>query len=348
MISSNRDDDGDLDELASLVRSTEEKFSSRPTSNARAATRRNRETAAVDESRDSKTKDGRMWAVYGGKNFGACERAVEQMPAGQYTIDSSDAIGIFFHKEDINLDELMILPDSKSEQVIKEIKRFWTLEEKFREFKFLWKRGVMLWGPPGSGKTSTLQIISKDIVDLGGISIYVDDPTFGAAGLKILRQVEPKRPLVIMLEDIDSIIDNYGESGLLALMDGELQIDNVVFVATTNYPERLDKRFINRPSRFDIVKKIGMPSSAARTVYLKAKNKRLADPDKKAELAMWVNDTKGFSIAHLKELIISVEVFDQPLDASIKRLKKMGEVISSTQAAMRTAGFINTGDDPDE
>ena len=120
MIRSEHDDDDDLEELAGIVRGSENKFSSKPTSNNAVSRQRNRETPVTD----SKTKDGRMWAVYGGRNYSACERAVEQMPPGQYTIDSNDSIGTFFHKEDINLDELMILPDSKSEQVIKEIQQF--------------------------------------------------------------------------------------------------------------------------------------------------------------------------------------------------------------------------------
>lgn len=341
-------DFADLEELAAVVQAAE-KIAKRndrvQRANRRSRTENATPTTAAERS-EKQMQNHRMWAVFGGRNYHAIDTAVEAFPAGQYTIDHNDSVGVFFRNEVINLDELMILPDSKSEQVIQEIKRFWSLENNFRSFGFLWKRGVMLWGPPGSGKTSTLQIISKDIVDLDGISIYIDDPNLAASGLKIIREVEPTRPIVIMLEDIDSIIDEYGESSLLALMDGELQIDNVVFVATTNYPERLDKRFINRPSRFDIVKKIGMPSKAARTVYLKTKNKRLAAPEGKAELASWVNSTKRFSIAHLKELIISVEVFGQPLNDAIVRLKKMGEVVSSTQSVMRTAGFINT-DDPD-
>lgn len=279
---------------------------------------------AVDSDKpDSMVKDTQMWAVYGGRSYSPCEMAVMQMPAGQYTVEISNQLGIYFKRTDVNLDELVQLPDSVSEEVITEIENFWLKEDHFRKFGFLWKRGVLMWGPPGSGKTSTLQVVSERIVSRGGLSIYVDDPDIAAKGLKLLRLVEPKRPLVIMLEDIDAIIDSHGESSLLALMDGELQIDNVVFVATTNYPERLDKRFINRPSRFDIVKKIGMPNETARETYLRAKNVRLGEPEAAEELAQWVALTKNFSVAHLKELIVSVEVFGVKLEQAVARLKTM-------------------------
>ena len=62
----------------------------------------------------------------------------------------------------------------------------------------------------------------------------------------------------------------YAESEYLSLLDGENQIGNVVYVATTNYPEKLDKRFTDRPSRFDVVQKISMPNEDGKKIlYIK-------------------------------------------------------------------------------
>lgn len=280
----------------------------------------------TDINRRSREVNPKMWAVYGGDSYSPCEKAVDVLPVGQYTIGSSQEIGIYFSKKDVNLDDLLVLPDSASESIITSIKQFWTREEKFRRLGFLWKRGILLWGPPGSGKTSTLQLISSMIVEQGGISVYVTDPSLAAVGLEKLRRIEPKRPIVVMLEDIDAITERYGEAGLLALLDGELQIDNVAFIATTNYPERLDRRFINRPSRFDIVKKIGMPSSEARSIFLRTKNPRLASDENRMELEQWVTLTKEFSIAHLKELVVSVEVFDVTVEEAVQRLRAMIDI----------------------
>jgi hypothetical protein len=82
--------------------------------------------------------------------------------------------------------------------------------------------------------------------------------------LQMLRAVEPERQVVGILEDVDALIERYGESEYLSLLDGEAQVDNVVYVATTNYPERLDARIVDRPSRFDTIRYIGMPSAGAR------------------------------------------------------------------------------------
>lgn len=280
----------------------------------------------------------RMWAR-ADDEFYPCERAEKALEPGQYLIQHSQSRGFFFSKKVVNLDELLVLPDSNSERVLNSINEFWKLEHKFRKFGFLWKRGILLWGPPGSGKTSTVQQLSKQIIDVGGISIYCQYPRLDATGLRLLRRIEPKRPIVFMIEDIDAVIRNHGEADLLALLDGELQVDNIVFVATTNYPELLDKRFINRPSRFDEVIKIGMPSPDARRTYLAFKNPRLAS--NKLELDAWVADTDNFSIAHMRELIVSVECLGHSATDAVKRLRAMNNIKLTSEE--KETGFGFTG-----
>jgi SpoVK/Ycf46/Vps4 family AAA+-type ATPase len=276
-------------------------------------------------------------------------------------------------------DDLIELPDSASEAVIAEIQKFWTKEPHFRKFGFLWKRGILLWGPPGSGKTCCLQQVSNNIIKAGGIAVYASHPGITAAGLGIMRRIEPDRPIVVMMEDLDALVQQYGEQDVLALLDGELQIDNVVFIATTNYPERLDKRIVNRPSRFDLVKLIDMPNEAARKVYLQVKNVRLQDATVKCrpcggsglknspkgtggdnvvtpgaepcepcggsggtpEIDAWVKSTERYSIAHLKELIVSVEVFEVELEFALKRLGQMLDSPPKSTDVLKTPGQYN-------
>lgn len=285
-----------------------------------------------------------MWAV-SGRAYRPCETAVNALPAAIYSVRANEEMGIYFERQIQSYDNLMHLPDSASAAVIENIRAFWARESAFREYGFLWKRGILLWGPPGGGKTCTLQLIAREMVERGGTVIYADgNPLLVANGLKLLRQIEPDRPLVVMLEDLDAITDRYGEADLLALLDGEMQIDNVVFIATTNYPELLDRRIINRPSRFDIVRKIGMPTAPARRVYLAAKNKRFQAGDHADEIREWVQATDGFSIAHLKELIILVEVFGMDFDKAVTQLRTMINASpSSADEGRQPLGFMSEG-----
>lgn len=273
-----------------------------------------------------------MWSIHHGIHFMPCEKAVDKLPAGQYIFTETDA-GVFLTKKDVNLDELIRFDDGDFNDIIVELDKFWNSEDKFKQFNLLFKRGILLWGPPGSGKTSLIQIISQIITERDGLAIYALCPYSAAKGLQRLRQIEPERKIVLIMEDIDTMILNSGEHGLLALLDGELQINNIVFLATTNYPEKLDKRIINRPSRFDIIKLIGMPSSSIRKQYLQYKNPNLTEQ----QLKYWTNKTEGFSLAHLREVIVAVECLGQDFDSVVERLNLM----STTRP---TSDKYHTGD----
>ena len=272
-----------------------------------------------------KKNSGQMWAKRNDDYF-ACEESSKTLEAGQYIIKQSES-GIFFSKKEVVLDDLIKLNDSVSNEVLAAVADFWTKKQAYDELGFLWKRGVLLYGPPGSGKTSTIQQLAQDLISRNGLVIYCEDPIICAHGLKLLRRIEPDRELIVLLEDADSIISRYGESDLLALLDGELQIEKCVFIATTNYPEKLDRRLTNRPSRFDMVRKIGMPSFEDRKTFIKAKNSSLNEKD----LNEWTEKTNGFSIAHLKEVIISVSCLGKGLNETIDHLKNMQETFISSE-----------------
>lgn len=266
----------------------------------------------------------------GFKRFGSIEGTVfygvaethDALPPGLYRCEMRDMIGPVLVKQKVETDKLLELPDAAGRSIIEEFKTFWQVEPKFRERGFLHKRGFMLWGPAGSGKTSMLQLLIKRLVeDQKGIVLLIERPDYAAGCLALVRGIEPIRPVIAVLEDIDALVQRHGEHELLALLDGEAQVDSICFVATTNYPERLDRRFVDRPSRFDTISYIGMPSAAARRMYFATKEPSLPAE----ELDAWVKASEGFTIAHLKEMIIAVRCFGQPLEDVVKRLEEMHE-----------------------
>lgn len=290
-------------------------------------------------SDDSFTLDSEKRWASDNERFWTCKTTYDILPAGLYKPMHSNNIGFYLEKQLIDTDELIVLPDTSSEQVLKEIEKFWKLKEQFDSHGFIHKRGILLWGDPGSGKTATIQLLLKSIIEKGNIALFAGHPNVTTNCLQMIRRIEPDRPMIVIMEDLDTMVNEYGEAEYLAMLDGESQVSNVVFVATTNYPEKLDKRFIDRPSRFDTIKLIPMPGTDARRVYLQTKDPTLKDK----ELEKWVKLSDGFSVAHLKEMIISNRCYNIEIEKVVKRLSFMRKRKITSDNAIKTEtefGFV--------
>ena len=277
-------------------------------------------TQSDDELTKSIQRAQRHWGTNPeGTLFWGTSNVEDIVPPGLYKCGQRDDVGPCFQKLMIETDALIQLPDIVCNEVIAQIKKFWSSEvkEAMESRGFMHKRGIMMYGEPGSGKTCTIQMLVQMLINNGGIAIYAEDPGVLSNCLQLLRRIEPDRPVIVILEDFDTLTDrDRRENNWLAVLDGEAQIKNVVFLATTNYIENIDKRFVDRPSRFDIIMPVPMPSARARAAYIQYKEPSLT-PD---ELYDWVQESEGFSIAHVKEMIISVLCFGKSLKETVERL----------------------------
>ena len=294
-----------------------------------------------EETKEERTVDDGKCIQYSkcGEAFVPTTRTLKALPAGAYDMVNVGNGVYGFQPLNIITDTLYKFPDTKSDEIIKEVEDFWQMKDSFTKFGFLHKRGILLYGPPGGGKTCVVALIIKDMVNAGGLVIVHRNPARLMGMLTKLRSIEPNRPIVVVLEDIDAIIDEGFESGLLNLLDGENQVDNIVFLATTNYPEKLDGRIVNRPSRFDRVVKIDMPNEEARRMYLTEKlgSARVIDEDTKTAIDL-AKETKGLSIAHLKELIIGIYCQKSKPKDVLRRLESMKTRPNSSEFS-RSVGF---------
>lgn len=263
--------------------------------------------------------NGSQWMVMGGGQYKVCGRTMRRLPAGAYTC-SQDCYGNpLFTLKMLKVDDLIDFEDSLPSRILGEIGKFWTLGDRFRKYGFLHRRGYLLYGKQGCGKSSLIhQIISK-IVAAGHVAFFGEYPQAFIRCMEQFRGVEPDRPMVCVFEDIDAIIEHYGDSDLLQWLDGNHQVDRAVNLASTNYPEKLDRRIISRPRRFDRILRITSPDERLREAYY---TRKLPDISA-AERAEWVRLTEGLPFAALAEVVISVRCLGNDLEETVELLKKL-------------------------
>ena len=250
---------------------------------------------------------------------------VKSIDCGIYSLCYNSNLGGWgLYKKTFVYDELYELPSKEMNSILKDFNVFWSSKDKYKKYSLIHKRGILLYGKPGCGKSAIVSLVSKRLInEMNGVIITIntdsnDDISGLAEIMPKIREIESDKPIVVMMEDIDAIASRSGVSALLNLLDGVNQLENIVYLATTNYPELLEDRIINRPSRFDRRYEIGLPSYDVRLEYIKKKVN-----DDNIDIKKWAKDTDELSIAHIKELILSVLVYDVEYDTALNNLKTM-------------------------
>jgi predicted AAA+ superfamily ATPase len=286
------------------------------------------------------TNSPTCWGTLQDEEFVPAFKSVAKVPSGIYEVVWNRQLNQHtLKKQPFKTDELYQLPSYEITDILKDIQNFWDRKDKYKEYNFVHKRGILMYGEPGCGKSGIIQLISKQLIENDGIIINIkdqEDVDYFMDFIATFRKIEPERPLIVLLEDIDSIAgeNSHSTSRLLNILDGVKQIEDVVYIATTNYPEKLQDRITNRPSRFDRRYKVELPNEEIRDAYIRHK---LTDEDiKNVDIKEWVKRTEGMSLSHLKEVVISTIVmgreFEEVMDnleglkksPTIKEFKKVG------------------------
>jgi AAA+ superfamily predicted ATPase len=269
-----------------------------------------------------------QWAILPNDQFSPSFVSTPSLPPGLYeVIWNSNRQELVMQKQVLKIDELYELPSHEIQNILEDIQTFWERKEVYKKYNFVHKRGILLWGEPGCGKSGIIQLCVKKLIEKEkGIVINIkeeEDFKYFTDFIGVLRKIEPERPIIVILEDLDSLAseDKYSTTKLLNILDGVKQIEGVVYIATTNYPEKLQERVTNRPSRFDRRYKVEMPSEQIRESYLRNK---LSEKDLESiDIQEWVKASDGMSLAHLKELVISVAVMGKTFSESLGNVKEM-------------------------
>lgn len=245
----------------------------------------------------------------------------DKFPPGIYNIDAS-MDGIYFTKLDLVSDEVIPVTNSPAEEIIKDISHFMKPEtqNKYKEYGFVHKRGILMHGRGGTGKSTTIIEIANRIVSDGGIVFFNANPKLLATVLPVVRENTPNVMIGVIYEEFDEWILR-DAAAMLSFLDGELQVNNVVFLGATNYISKIPERIKNRPSRFAKVIELKEPDVNFRRHFFSRKLKG-ADLLRVEE---FVAITDGMVVDQLKDIIISVCCVGLSLPDAVNKIKIMQE-----------------------
>lgn len=280
--------------------------------------------------------------------------SVNKLPSGFYS-PSFDSYNnkTYLNKKDVVMPTLYELPNEVQKMIMDDIRRFWSSEDLYRKFGSVYKRSILLYSQPGNGKTSLINMLCNILLnEYDGIVITIDNGSELIAYKKIMekiRSIEPNRKVIALIEDFEQMATSETYMPvLLQLLDGAGQFDGVVTFATTNHPEKIEKNFISRPSRFNIVIEYKKPNAEIRKAYIEKKLSGggidINNEKVKADIARYVKKSEGYTFDYVKELVqaiyvdgrAEVEVFD----SLNKMIKKDGKVKVS-ESEPRSIGFGN-------
>lgn len=236
---------------------------------------------------------------------------VSRLPPGVYTIKCDMGGNVFFTEKKLLISKYIELPTMITSSIVSDIETFWKKEtkDKFNKFGIVYKRGAIMYGDPGTGKTCTVFKVVSKVVEMGGIAIYDPDASNFSEAINVLHLIQGETPVVCVFEEFDRVCS---DASFLSLLDGDLQVPGIYYLATTNYIDSIPNSIKSRPSRFAKVIEVGKPDALAREAYVK----NMFGDIEEERLKIWVENTENMVLDQIKDMIISVECFNESLDSA--------------------------------
>lgn len=240
----------------------------------------------------------------------------------------------------------LVLSGTLKDSLRDDFHRFLAARERYESLGVAWRRGALLIGPPGNGKTHCVRAL---VNELNIPSLYVQSlASRHYTSEEMLRTVFERarqlRPCMLIFEDLDALVNEENRSFFLNQLDGFEKNVGMVVVATTNHPERIDPAILDRPSRFDRKYHFGLPGDAERRSYLELWHAKLVTETgwESDTIPSLVSATDGFSFAYLKELVVSglLRWMSNPAPGFVETLRSQAAELRSQ---MTTATTLSTG-----
>ncbi|EDU47638.1 SpoVK ATPase of the AAA+ class [Pyrenophora tritici-repentis] len=208
----------------------------------------------------------------------------------------------------------VILNPTTKQSLIEDVMGFFDNRELYASYGVPWKRGIILHGVPGNGKTVSIKALMNALYAREDAipSLYIKSlstqcNTEQYAISEIFKLARSQAPCLLIFEDLDSLVKDETRSYFLNEVDGLESNDGILMIGSTNHLNRLDPAIAKRPSRFDRKYHFKIPELEERKAYAKYWRSKLVG--REVEFPEDVVDvvaemTEGFSFAYLKELFV--------------------------------------------
>ncbi len=219
------------------------------------------------------------------------------------------------------------------------------------------KRGLLLHGYPGTGKTHTVRYLMSRMSDCTVIVMTGQAMQFIEPAAALARRLQPS---MLVFEDVDLVAQDrsFGPESnpllfsLLEAMDGIGADADVTFVLTTNRAGMLERALVDRPGRVDLAVEIPKPDRQARERLLRLYAGGL---ELKADLTPVIDATEGVTASFIKELLRRAALTALRASDDVRALtdadlaSAAGELAAERQAlTRRLLGHGRAGDDGDD
>jgi len=244
----------------------------------------------------------------------------------------------FLHLASNLWESIILAPDSKADIKANTI-GFLANRGRLARYGIPSRRGILLVGEPGTGKTLLCKALIAQSTGTTGIIANAEALFLGGYISSLYQLAQDLSPCIVFIEDIDLIADERHRRipllSLLSQLDGIEEHEQIITIATTNHLEIIDKALSQRPSRFDRVIQLPRPAIEHRREFISSLCGKI--PMDEGTQSYLADRTEGLTPAQIQEIVYTLVIeYSQNNHDDPKRFSFSGEEV--TRAISRING----------
>lgn len=223
------------------------------------------------------------------------------------------------------------------------INKFITSKGYYEENGIDYRRSLLFYGPPGTGKSQyvsnkSLELVRKLNAVVIRLETHADVEVFAEDGVREIAQGIPDRFKVVVFEELSEITKHDQiKQFVVNVLDSSQLRENVLFMATTNNPEKLPQNFIDRPGRLDFLHRVNQTENDHN--YVSEFYEHLIGEEYPIEDEQWTRKiARELTPAYIKGLFITAKERNEDLKTTYKQIEKRRNLVKNNFRESKT-GF---------